>query len=279
MKNDESSPAPGASPNERVLPLGGGRNFRDLGGYPTVDGRTVKWGRVYRSGGMARLTDADYRYLSTLGIRVVCDLRSSPERREEPTQWRATPDVDYRSWDYDDDEDDGGTGLAALLSEQDMTPDKVVDAMLETYRDFLVKHRDKYRHIFLCLADGGTPLVFNCSAGKDRTGVAAALILLALGVHRDLVVEDYALSDKVVDYEAELLTANLSDKARKDDLYRWIANVPMALVRPMLRSDPGYLENTLAYLEETSGGVMAYIRSDLGIDSTTLTRVREVLLD
>ena len=77
------------------MPLQGGRNFRDLGGYPTVDGRRVKWGRLFRSGTMAFLTDSDYDFLSNLGIAAVCDLRSTGEREAEPTQWRTDPPAEY----------------------------------------------------------------------------------------------------------------------------------------------------------------------------------------
>ena len=73
----------------RLLPLEGGRNFRDLGGYATEDGQTVKWGHAFRSGVMHELTDADYDYLSGIGVRVICDFRESDERLREPTDWRA----------------------------------------------------------------------------------------------------------------------------------------------------------------------------------------------
>jgi predicted acylesterase/phospholipase RssA len=83
----------------RVLPLEGGRNFRDLGGYETQDGQHVKWGRLFRSGALARLTPSDYDSLSAFGIRVVCDFRSRAERADEPTRWRADPAPRFMAWD------------------------------------------------------------------------------------------------------------------------------------------------------------------------------------
>src|SRR5471032_2394913 len=85
---------------QRVLPLVGGRNFRDIGGYRAMDGRQVRWGSVYRSGALSYLTTEDYTHLTPLRIRVICDFRTACEREREPTQW---PDSNARTltWHYD----------------------------------------------------------------------------------------------------------------------------------------------------------------------------------
>lgn len=265
---------------ERVLPLEGGRNFRDLGGYPTEDGHTVRWGRLYRSGAMTNLTDADFRHLSDLGIRAVCDFRCNEEREHEPANWSALPGIDYRTWDYTRrDELEGGNSLASLLGKQDLTPDKVAAIMVKAYLSYMTQHRDRYKELFQRLAKGAVPLVFNCSAGKDRTGVAAALVLSALGVPRSVVVQDYTLSDKVVDFEAELLRNRETREPRQDDLYQWATVAPIELVRPVLRSPPDYIESALTHLDETYGGVIDYVRAELLIGNRDLTRIRGMMLD
>src|SRR5690606_38523055 len=86
--------------SKRVLPLSGGRNFRDIGGYTTRDGRLVRWGRVYRSGVMSYFTPEDLAHLDTLGIHTVCDFRTAAERRREPTRWNTTP-PQCLNWEYD----------------------------------------------------------------------------------------------------------------------------------------------------------------------------------
>ena len=263
----------------RLLPLEGGRNFRDLGGYPTLDGRRVRWGRVFRSGMMANLTDTDYDYLSALGIRVVCDFRSSEERASEPTRWRAAPAIDYRTWDSAEDDNTGGLGLGSLLSQPGATPEQVTAAMVDNYPDLAEEHKHKYREVFHRLAAGELPLAFNCSAGKDRAGTAAALILSALGVPRDIVVQDYALSERMVDYEAELLAAGSSEDGSENTSAGLLSTMPVELIRPLLRSDPDYIRNTFAYLDATYGGVMGYIRSELEIDDAELTAMRSALLE
>ena len=263
----------------RLLPLEGGRNFRDLGGYPASGGRTVKWGRVFRSGMMANLTGADYDYLSAMGIRVVCDFRSSTERASEPTRWQATPPIEYRTWDSAEDDGTGGLGLGALLSQPGATPEQVAATMTDNYPNIAEEHKEKYREVFHRLAAGELPLAFNCSAGKDRAGTAAALILSALGVPREIVVQDYALSERLVDYEAALV----GDDAPREDPDRapsgLLAGRPTELIRPLLRSDPAYIRSTFAYLDETYGGVMGYIRTELEIDDTELAGMRAALLE
>lgn len=261
----------------RVLPLAGGRNFRDLGGYPTRDGRRVKWGRVFRSGFMTDLTDADYEYLSALGIRVVCDFRSEEERAARPTRWRAAPTIEYRTWSYSDADDPGRMGLGSLLSRPRLTPQSVARIMARLYPGIVEEHKEKYRDVFQRLAAGELPLAFNCSAGKDRAGTAAALILSALGVPREIVVQDYALSERVVDYEADLRAAGAGRGERAAD--RPLGGLPAALMRPLLRSDPAYIRSTLAYLDATYGGVPGYVRTELDIDDAALARIRELLLE
>lgn len=265
---------------ERVLPLEGGRNFRDLGGYPTEDERTVKWGRLYRSGAMSKLTKPDFRYLADVGIRVVCDLRCNEERADEPADWSALPGIDYRTWDYSrHDRYEDGSSLTSELRQEGMTPAGVAAIMKRTYQHYMTQHSDKYRHLFQRLAEGAVPLVFNCSAGKDRTGVAAALVLSVLGVPRRVVVQDYALSEKVVDFEAELGRGDKRREPRQDELFDWVSEAPIELVRPLLRSEPGYIESALSYIDETYGSVIDYVRTVLEIGERELTRVRGILLE
>ncbi|KTT95243.1 protein tyrosine phosphatase, partial [Sphingomonas yabuuchiae] len=188
-----SAPAPVAAPADtRVLPLQGGRNFRDLGGYRTADGRTVKWGLLYRSGQMHDLTPADYVTLQKLGIRTVCDFRDTAERTREPTLWPAGQRPKVLSDDY-------ALDMSAMRLPGDpstWTHEQVVTAMTATYPKLLDQFNGQYRRMFAELLAGDVPLAFHCTAGKDRTGVAAALLLTALGVPRATIIDDYLLSNE-----------------------------------------------------------------------------------
>src|SRR5277367_3290667 len=102
----------------RMIPLQGGRNFRDLGGYTTTDGRRIRWGRVFRSGVMSYLTERDHDRLRPLGIRTVCDFRSPREREREPIRWGSDP-VNVLHWDYDPRE----VSLRAFITGKEISPD------------------------------------------------------------------------------------------------------------------------------------------------------------
>lgn len=258
----------------RLLPLEGGRNFRDVGGYPTKDGRRVKWGHVFRSGMMAELTDADYGYLSALGIQVICDLRANEERADEPTVWRAG-DAEYVSWDYSTLT--GSEELMAMFQDPDLSAEKVRQTMTDMYPGILEEQKDRYRDMLHRLADGEVPLAFNCSAGKDRAGTGAALILSALGVPRQYVVHDYALSETFVDYEAAYTSVAPEDL--EDSPYGFLAQLPAEMRAPLLRSDPNYIRETFDYLDKRYGGVEAFIRTELEINDMELAAIRARLLE
>ena len=258
----------------RVLPLEGGRNFRDLGGYETEDGRTVRWGRIYRSGVMSGLTSADYDYLSGLGIKVICDFRTAGERTSEPTDWQAGP-IDYLT--FPDPEAADQASFMTVFRQPDVTPEQVSQAMAEGYSQIARDQVPAYREMFDRLAAGEIPLAFNCSAGKDRTGIGAALILTALGVPRDTVLADYALSEKVVDYMADMHD-NASEDAAEDNPYAFLAQLPPELVAPLMRSDPLYLETAFADIEAEYGSVRAFLREEVDVTDEEVEAIRSELL-
>lgn len=260
----------------RVLPLEGGRNFRDLGGYETTGGQRVKWGTVYRSGVMDGLTDADYDYLSDLGISVVCDFRASDERREEPTDWRAG-DIEYITFPDPSDNEDMSRAFAEVLMNPDVTPGQVRSMFIESYRSMHETYAPAYTEMFDQLANGDLPLTFNCSAGKDRTGVAAALLLSALGVPRETVVADYALSEKIVDFMAEFEVGR--EDIDPESPYAFFAELPPEVIEPLMRTEPAYIEATFEAIEAEHDSVVAFIQSELGIDDAELARMRKRLLN
>ncbi|MDJ0977399.1 MAG: tyrosine-protein phosphatase [Erythrobacter sp.] len=260
----------------RLLPLEGGRNFRDIGGYETKDGRTVKWGRVYRSGVMANLTDGDYEYLSDLGVTTVCDFREADEREAEPTDWRAG-EIDYLTF-APPPEDGSERAMFAPLMDPEATPDDVRNAMAKGYPDIAVREDEGYTAMFDQLAAGNIPLAFNCSAGKDRAGTAAAMLLTALGVPRETVVADYALSDDYVDYMAEFLDPEARERG-EDGPYAFLMKLPPEKVAPLMESNPIYIEATLDAMTQEHGSVLAYIQTEFDVTDRELAAIREQLIE
>jgi protein-tyrosine phosphatase len=250
----------------RVISLEGGRNFRDLGGYLTLDGRRVKWGRLYRSGSMAWLTAADYERLSKLAIKTICDLRTVQERTAEPNKWCEVANIGYWAREHSDSFGE----LRKVMVSGVSTAEMARAAMIDGYRQLPFEQAPAHQALFSRLAAGEVPLVFNCAAGKDRAGTAAAVILSALGVPRETVVEDYVLTDRVVDLEAIFM-----DRKRKNELTGQTRGVATAI----LKADASYLHAALDAVEEKHGTVTAYLRDALGITEDTLFTIRQSLLE
>lgn len=259
---------------ERVLPLEGGHNFRDLGGYETADGGRVKWGSLFRSGTMVRLTEHDYHYLQSLDIAVICDLRANEEREQEPTQWqRVNPEMEYLSWDYPMS---GIAGAWTGLGERP-EPAKVLAMFQGVYREMPQRFAEHYAAMFEHLIAGDVPLAVNCSAGKDRTGGAAALILTALGVPREQVIEDYALTEKLTNHERH--ERDFADKVDEDSDYAALAKWPAASLKVLMGSDPALIRAMFESIESKYGTVENYLDKALGVDQKDLATLRRRYVD
>jgi protein-tyrosine phosphatase len=261
-----SAPVPTGTPvatpaHHRVLPLQGGRNFRDLGGYRTANGRTVKWGLLYRSGQMHDLTPADYVTLQKLGIRTVCDFRDTRERTTEPTLWPAGQRPKVLSDHY-------ALDMSSLRLPGDpstWTQRQVVTAMTATYPKLLEQFNGQYRRMFAELLTGDVPLAFHCTAGKDRTGVAAALLLTALGVPRATIVDDYLLSNR-----------HMAPMPAHPTGF-WAKLSPEA-ARTFAGVDRRYIDAVFAVTDRHPGGTMGYLRDELGLDAGKIAKLRALYL-
>ncbi|MFV8816148.1 tyrosine-protein phosphatase [Haliea sp. E17] len=259
--------------NPRLLPLEGGRNFRDVGGYPAGEGMQVKWGKLYRSGTLYALTDNDFALLDERDIAVIADLRSNEERAGEPTMWRVD-EPEILSWAYSQGDTLGG--MRELFSQEGLTPADVTQVMAGLYREMPGQQASHYRDIFDQLADNRLPLVVHCSAGKDRTGVGIGLILTALGVPREVILEDYAMSEK---YQQIPVLKGKDYQFEEGDPLALMAALPQELVAPLMGSNPVYLESAFAAIEEQHGSVMAYIQGELEVSDEELAQLRANLLE
>ncbi len=253
-------------PGDRLLPLEGSRNFRDLGGYPAADGRQVRWGMLYRSGSLAGLTEAGHAHFATLGIRSLCDLRTTAEQVHEPYDWCAPAGISYWSRDYQTSFGE----LRSVMARELPSAESARAAMMTGYRELPYEQAPAYREIFRLLAAGALPLVLNCSAGKDRAGTAAALVLSALGVPRETVIEDYALSDKLVDFRAAF-----RDGGEGTSL---LTRLPDGVITAIFSSDPAYISVALDAIAARSGSLEAYLHDELGVDADALATIRRTLL-
>jgi protein-tyrosine phosphatase len=175
----------------RHFDLAGASNFRDLGGYPGYAGRVVRWRRIFRSNHLGHVTAGDIDLLRGLGLRNAFDLRGTHERA---TAICAIAEITVHSLPIEP------TVVAALRARSaggtSLSPTDGLEAMRESYRNYVERNTPRYRGLFAHLLQDPAPLVIHCTAGKDRTGFACALILHALGVAEDVIAEDYLLTNR-----------------------------------------------------------------------------------
>jgi protein-tyrosine phosphatase len=255
----------------RRLPLEGAKNFRDLGGYRALDGRYVRWGLVYRSNHLVNLTARDSEYLNTLGIRLVCDVRSDGERARAPDHWTGNA-PEFFSVPI-------GSNLISTPTADDLKR-RVAAINTETNEsvrayDYAIEYAGQYAKILRRIAAGDLPAVEHCTAGKDRTGVFSAILLTALGVPRETVVQDYMLSN-------QYLLAPDTIEMTAGDLQRafGLAEPPdIATVKAIMTSRPKTLEATLDKITKTYGSFDNYLRDALKLSDAEVGLLRERLLE
>jgi protein-tyrosine phosphatase len=264
---------------DATLGLERATNARDLGGHRTVDGRRVRRGLVYRADALSRLSDADLVRLGALGLACVVDFRHQVEITSGGADLLpATPPGRQVSLPLFDPEHDvfltvsavftGRTGSAGL--------DRFVDgggeaAMRDIYRWFVSSPmgREGFASTLRLIAEpGGLPLLFHCTAGKDRTGWASAVLLTALGVDRATVTADYLRTNELMQPEntARLLT----QRGRVPDAGR---------ILPLLEARTEYLDAAFDEAGHRYGSFDGYLREGLGLDDAVLDRLREILLE
>jgi len=251
-------------PTASVLSLARAVNLRDLGGMPSRDGRRVRIGRVYRSAALTASTPDLDANLRQLGIRTVVDLRHNLERAAHPSPWEAMGSRDY--WCHDHDAARGD--LKSWIRSHNSSAASMRAAMLETYRELPYAQIEAHRYLFNALIDGRTPLLFNCSAGKDRTGVAAAIVLAALGVEEDAILADY-LATAAFDLAASRVFRR--DKPTSPER--------AAILLPLFATDPTYLAAMFESLQRRAGSLESYLHGTLGIDAARLAGLRDQLLE
>ncbi|MDR0390238.1 MAG: tyrosine-protein phosphatase [Spirochaetaceae bacterium] len=229
---------------DRILPLTGVCNVRDLGAYPAAGGRRVKQGLIYRSGDIDSLTDKDRIVMEGLGLKTIVDFRSEEERTR-------APDPDFASLVNRIWLPINAGNITGIDRRKDSRSYREV--MMDLYHSLVQDLIPEYRRFFAVVADTlSAPLLFHCSAGKDRTGVAAALFLSALGVDRETVYSDYELSDVLLKERFRPLV-----EAHPD-------------VADVVATRREYLAVSFKIVDEEYGGVDRYLAEQLKADSATL---------
>lgn len=223
----------------RLLPLSGAYNVRDCGGYGAADGKTVKWRTVFRSGDLNKLTEGDLNYLR--GIKYIVDFRGVLDGEAGAAPDKA-PVTLLSSYSFPIEAGN------VLDMAQMTTPEKAFESMCTLNRWLVDECQSQYASFFGILQGGRTPLLFHCSAGKDRAGLAGALFLSSLGVDRQTVINDYMLS---AGYVAEKYAA-------------YVAAMPA--LGPVFTTEPEFIEAALDHIDANYGGMESYLTNNLRVD-------------
>jgi protein-tyrosine phosphatase len=236
--------------------LTGVTNFRDFGGYPTVDAKRVRTGTLFRSAQLSGATPEDLAKLAALGISVVVDLRRAVERRRHPTgAW--TAGCRMISCDLIEDHDPWG----AFLRDSDLSAASIRDYLTNFYLGlpFETSYVDLFSRFFEALATIDGALLVHCTGGKDRTGLIVALTHCLLGVHRDDILADYLLTNQVwhFDVHGAAVASGIAEAAGRP--------CEQAAARAVMEVDAAYLDTAFSAIEAGAGSLDAYFETVLGI--------------
>jgi protein-tyrosine phosphatase len=254
--------------------LAGVRNFRDVGGLPTTDGRRTRQGQLFRSGHLAHATESDAAFLASLGLHTIFDFRNSADHRLEGPDVEL-PGVRNVNIPMNDPADgaefwrmvrDGSVDqLRAILSDG-----KAANRMITSYRTIIRQRTAEQSRVLHALADDSVPALLHCAAGKDRAGVTIAVALLAVGVERDAIEADYLESN----------ARHRRYKVRRTDSSpNGMSPEIMELLSPLFDARAEYLRAAFDTIEETWGGTDNYFAEGLKLTPEVRERLSARLLD
>ncbi|MGD8191932.1 tyrosine-protein phosphatase [Brevibacillus ginsengisoli] len=254
---------------ERRVSLQGVPNYRDLGGYKTNDGRTVKWGVLFRSDELAGLTNADQKYIKNSGLKLIADYRSDDEVAKKPDP--VLDGIIYERIPVDMSKSTSPDMSKLLQSGSLIALGKPGEYLTELNKQ-MVHSRDAYSGLFEMVENADNlPMVQHCTAGKDRTGLGSALLLLALGVPEDTVMEDYLLSNE---YRAE---ANKKAIAAIKPYLKDEISVEIFTAIMEVRKE--YLQAALDEIKNEYGSVDKYLEKELGLTKKKRKQLQDALLE
>lgn len=253
--------------------LTGVRNFRDVGGLPTTDGRRVKSGLVFRSGHLAHATESDAEFLGSLGLHTVFDFRNDADHALEGADVDL-PGVLNVNIPLSDPAD--GREFWTMVREGELAQlhellgeGKAAARMSRSYRGIIRTRTAEHSRVVRALADDSVPVLMHCAAGKDRAGLSIAVTLLALGVERDAIVTDY-LESNAPHNRYRVRRSSPAAEARTPEV--------MELLAPLFDARAEYLTAAFETIDEEWGGVERYLGEGLGLAPETLGRLRDRLL-
>ena len=250
----------------RLLPMDGAFNTRELGGYKTTDGKSVKWGMLFRSDKLSDISENDQLYLQSLGIKRIVDFRSEGEKTEDPD---IIPEgINYIETPINVDGAMRSKIEAVLKGE---TNKEVKSFLVDANKEFVTNYTSVYEDFLRGLIDEDGPTLFHCTAGKDRAGFAAAITLIALGVSKEDVIEDYMKTNIFTKDKID----EMIDKIKLMSLYQADAEI----LRPLIGVERIYIETAFKTAEEKYGSLENFIREGLNISDEEIQILRNKFVE
>ena len=235
-------------------------NFRDIGGLPTQDGRTVQWGKIFRSDNLSKLKNREFDKFRMLQITTVYDLRTSSEIKGKEDHLPET--IDYVHYPSVEDDGDMLTQMRSKVINGEISEVQSVALMEQLYQSIVADNILSLRSLIHHIVNSDTPVVYHCSAGKDRTGIVTAILLSILNVDRNTIQQEYLLSNyyRTAKLEKILGTAKLAKVIKPHLNTNTIEN--------FMKVDERYLNAAFKRIDQEYGGMDSFIKNQLGIDET-----------
>lgn len=269
MHRNESAIKREITNKSRLLKIPGVRNFRDLGGYQTLDGRSVKWGQLYRSGDLSRLTSRGLHTLSNFGLYAILDFRSEYEAERRPSQVPVGVQ-ELRLPVMDQANREISQQIRERLKNKEYEGFDPSHMILMAYQQFATEFTSAFKtFIHTVLTARGNPVLWHCSAGKDRTGYATAILLRLLGVDLSIIYQDYLLSNQYVKRINRLTIPAIIARGYK--AYKMIS--------PLMSVQQKWLIASFETIKNEWGSFDSYVSDGLALSPSDVQQMRDVLLE
>ncbi|MCD8540083.1 MAG: tyrosine-protein phosphatase [Leadbetterella sp.] len=240
---------------ERKIPFARPQNFRDLGGLVNMEGKTVKWGQFYRSDELSGLRNEEFAGFQALGIKAVYDLRSEKEITEAPN--RLPEDVQYNHRPvFNESGNHSFEGIEDKIKSGTITEAETREMMKAVNKAFATENIPVFRKVLTEVLESGSPVLYHCTAGKDRTGFLSAMILSVLKVDRNTILDEYEMTNYYTKQKTEALLKSG---------HPMMANVKPEVLKALMGVDRSYIQEAFRVIDGQFGGIDAYLKNEMGI--------------
>lgn len=245
---------------KRQIDIKGAYNLRDLGGLSTQNGKTIKRGKIFRAGQITRIPDTEFDKLAALNIQTICDFRTTKEQTASPDRWHNLEQINRCSLPV-------GEGRMDTPWQEKVKMGLGKESYLyKANRSYVETNFGQFKSFFkLLLDERNYPLLFHCTAGKDRTGFAAAILLHILGVDKETILEDYLLTNEFVEWFRIKMSVNPA--------------FDFEAMRPILIADLDYIQGVYDAIAEHYGTMNAFLEQALEIGDKEIQQLKTILLE